>query len=75
VSVNALGTHLSSIPSVGLSVCQSVWKVYCGKTADWIWMPFGVMSGVGQGMGVLDGVLMPQGEGEVLVIFCSHWFE
>jgi len=28
----------------------------CGKMADWIWMPFGVMSGFGQGMGVLDGV-------------------
>jgi len=22
--------------------------------ADWIWMPFGVVSGVGLGMGVLD---------------------
>ena len=26
------------------------------KTADWIWMLFGVVSGVGRGMGVLDGV-------------------
>jgi len=26
------------------------------KMADWIWMLFGVVSGVGQGMGVLDGV-------------------
>jgi len=26
----------------------------CGKTADWIRMPFGVVSGVGLGMGVLD---------------------
>jgi len=43
-------TDLSPSPSVGLcacvcvcvclSVCQSVWKVYCGKTADWIRMPF-----------------------------------
>jgi len=24
------------------------------KTADWIWMLFGVVSGVGQRMGVLD---------------------
>jgi len=38
-----------------LSVGQSVRKVYCGKTADWIRMPFGVVSGVGRGMGVLDG--------------------
>jgi len=37
--------------SVGLSVC----KVYCGKTADWNWMPFGVVSGISRGMGVLDG--------------------
>jgi len=28
--------------------------VNCGKTADWIRMPFGVVSGVGLGMGVLD---------------------
>ena len=28
--------------------------VDCGKTADWIRMPFGVVSGVGLGMGVLD---------------------
>jgi len=25
------------------------------KTADWIWMPFGVVSGVGRVMGVVDG--------------------
>jgi len=25
-----------------------------GKTADWIRIPFGVLSGVGLGMGVLD---------------------
>jgi len=28
--------------------------MYCGKTADWMRMPFGVVSGVGIGMGVLD---------------------
>jgi len=28
--------------------------VYCGKTADWIRMPFGMVSGVGREMGVLD---------------------
>jgi len=22
------------------SICLSVWKVYCGKTADWIRMPY-----------------------------------
>jgi len=41
--------------SVGLSVCVCVQKVYCGKTADWIRMPFDVVSEVGRGMGVLDG--------------------
>jgi len=29
--------------------------VYFGKTAEWIRMPFGVVSRVGRGMGVLDG--------------------
>jgi len=50
---------LSPSPSVGLcvgrSVGLSVRKVYCGNTAEWIRMPFGMVSGVGQGMGVLDG--------------------
>ena len=36
------------------SVCACVHKVSCGETADWIRMPFGVVSGVGLGMGVLD---------------------
>jgi len=27
----------------------------CGEMADWIWMPFWVVSGVGRGMGVLAG--------------------
>jgi len=30
--------------------------VYCEKMADWIQMLFRVVSGVAQGMGVLDGV-------------------
>ena len=38
-----VGTGLSPALSVGLSV----WWMNCGKTADWIWMPFGVMSVVG----------------------------
>ena len=49
-------SYLSPMPSVGLSlVGQSVRWVSCGKMADWIWMPFGVVSGVGRGMDVLDG--------------------
>jgi len=49
--------------------------VYCGKTADWIHMPFGVVSGVGRGMGVLDGVHTPQGESEVSGGRFALWFE
>ena len=47
-----------------LSVC--VRKVYCGKMADWIRMPIGVVSGVGLGTGILDGVVIVEGEGTVL---------
>jgi len=32
--------------------------------ADWIRMPFGVVSGVGRGMGVLDGVVIDEGKGQ-----------
>ena len=45
------GTCRSVCLSVDLSDC----KVYCGKTAEWIRMPFEMASGVGRGMGVLDG--------------------
>jgi len=59
-----------------LSVCTCVCvrKVYCGKTADWIRMPFGVVSGVGRGMGVLDGGPCAQGEGGVSGILFPHCF-
>jgi len=43
-------------------LCVHARKVYCGKTAHGIRMPFGVMSGVGLGMGVLDGVVIVKGE-------------
>jgi len=36
--------------------------MYCGKTADWIWVSFGVVSGVGRGTGVLDRVEIVEGE-------------
>ena len=62
VSVGAYVLDLSPSPSVGLCVC--VRKVYCGKTADWIRMPFGMASGVGHGMGVVDEALRaPSGRG------------
>jgi len=38
------------------------------KMADWIWMPFGVVSGVGREMGVSDGVEIVEGKGAVLWI-------
>jgi len=64
--------------SVGLSVCRSVRKVYCGKTAEWIRMPFGMMSGVGRGMGVLDVGGYRQREGgsfgsEFWASRCNQW--
>jgi len=31
-------------------------------------MPFAMVSGVGQGMSVLDGVVIVEGEGEVLAV-------
>jgi len=36
----------------------------CGKLRESIDISFEVVSGVGRGMGVLDGVHMTQGEGE-----------
>jgi len=41
-------------------------------------LSFGVVSRVGPGIHVLDGVHVPQGEGAVLQIFWHlhpHWFE
>jgi len=46
------------------SVCLSVRRVYCGKTAEWIRMPFVSVSGVGRGMDVLDGWLSSKGKGQ-----------
>ena len=40
---------------VGVGLCLCARKVHCGKTADWIRMLFGAVSGVGRRMGVLDG--------------------
>jgi len=48
-------SHLSVGRSVCQCACRSVRKVHCGKTADWIRMPFGMVSWVGRALGVLDG--------------------
>jgi len=51
LSVSTYGMEHLPGSSVGRSVGQSVsllvHRVYCGKTADWIWMPFRAVSGVG----------------------------
>jgi len=47
--------HGTGLVSPRASICLSVRRVYCGKTAEWIRIPFGVVSGVDRGMGVLDG--------------------
>jgi len=51
-AIGEFGVDLLLIPSVCAGLL--VRKVYCGKTVDWIWIPFGVVSGIGRGMGVLD---------------------
>jgi len=65
-SVSGHGIELSPSPSIGLFVGLSVRKVACGKTADWIRMPFGMVSGMGRGMGVLDWMVIDEGEWAVL---------
>jgi len=47
-----------------MSVGRSVRKVYSGKTADWTRVPFGVVNGVGRGLGVLDGGVNRRGKGQ-----------
>ena len=47
----------------------------CAKVHEPIELSFGVVSGVSLGIRVLDEVHMPQGEGEVLGVFWSRWFE
>ena len=57
--------HLSVCVFVSVCLCGGQ-KVFCGKTADWIRMLFGMVSGVSRGMGVLDGVMIIEEEGAVL---------
>jgi len=55
---------------VSLSVTAR--KVYCSKMAEWFQMPFGMVSGVGRGIGVLTGVVIVEGEGAVLGVNLGH---
>jgi len=55
------------------------WMWYCDKTAEWIWMPLGMVVGVGPGIGVLNfGGIRPR-EGAVLgkekfgTFHCNQW--
>ena len=68
LSINVARTHavltdLLPIPPVSLCrlVGLSIQKVYCGKTANWIRIPFGMVSGVSRGTGVLDGMVIIKG--------------
>jgi len=45
---------VSTDPFVTYPICQSAWWMNCGKMADWIWMPFGVVIGFSRRMGVLN---------------------
>jgi len=71
-SIRSIFTDLSPRPSIGLSVCLSVQKVYCGKTAELIRMPFGMVSGVGRRIGVFNGVVIIEGEEAVLRVNLGH---
>ena len=45
-----------------------------GDTGDWIWMPFGVVSGVGLGMGLCDfGGDRRRGRGSLGVNKMQKW--
>jgi len=72
-----VGTGLSPSPSVGRWVGRSVClsgRVYCGKMADRIWMPFGMVNGVVEGWVYWMGSTSPKGKGGVGG-FSPHWFE
>jgi len=69
-------TCVDLLPRPSVSLC--VGKVYCGKMADWIQMLFGVVSRVGQGLGVLDRGGYHQGKVAVLggksgASHCNQW--
>jgi len=55
---------------------ETLWHTasICAKVHKAIELPFWVDSGMGAGIGVLDGGSYPQGEGEVLGLSLDHWF-
>ena len=66
-------SHVWVCRSVGLSVR----RLYCGKTADWIWMSFRVVIAVGRRMGVLVGVEIVERKGtfggKCGAFHCNQW--
>jgi len=60
--------YWNRIFTYSMSVCLSVWKVYCGKMADWIWIPFQVVSGVSRGI----LVVIVEEEGAVFKAYVGH---
>ena len=55
LSINTIQRRLKP-GSVGLSVNLCVCPVDCGKTADWICMPFGMVGQLGPGMRQIVGI-------------------
>jgi len=53
---------------------DSLWHI-CAKVRVPIELPFGVISGVSPGIGVMDGVHIPQGKGRFWWFFFLHWQE
>jgi len=51
---------------------RSVCFVYCGKTADLIWMPFGVVGRLGPRMRQGDRVEIASQEGAILAMNVGH---
>ena len=51
---------------------ESLWRI-SAKVREPIELPFGVVSGVGPGIGVLDGIHIHQGKGEILGFFLERW--
>jgi len=66
--IRELNEEMASEPLTlpdGLTQESTVKFVYCGKTVNWIWMPFGMVSGVGRGMSILNGVEIVEGKGSL----------
>ena len=59
--------------SMPLHTKGTLWRS-CAKLRESFEMSFGVVSGVGSGIGVLDGGPHAPREGEISGVFLVHWF-